>query len=496
MNARTRGTRGKLAVLLGTLALLGSMLPFVASVALAATFSVAVASNTFTPQNLGNITAGDTITWTSTQGFHDVVSADIPLGATPWSSGPLALSVPYSRTFTVAGNYRYFCSIHATAADANLATQSTTLQVGQFDVIADIIAPVAPTGLTATAADSSQINLAWTPSTSTDVARQELFRNTTNTRGTATPVQTFTNNTTAAYSDTGLTAATTYFYWLEAVDGALNRSAPATASAATTSVTTWTVLLNSPVNNVLFVPQNVGTINAGDTITWQVLNTRTHDVTSANIPANAEAWASPTLGAGATFSRTFTVAGNYRYFCTRHATAELANAPTQDPTRHVGQFTVQGSTQQVLFDIATTLQLSVTPASIDFGSVSPAAAATTAVGATVANVKSNGGWTLAVKSIGTNGTDESPGDDAVFTSGSQTVPVGRMGWRVNPGPATPGSAAYTSLSDANSTIGTPAVVGTPDAGVDTFLQYQLTSQFSDPVGLDYRTVLLFTATSP
>ena len=392
MNARTRGTRGKLAVLLGTLALLGSMLPFMASVALAATFTVQIepvaGTRNFSPQNLGNITAGDTITWTNVNGTHDVSSANIPATAVAWVSPILSGTATFSRTFTVAGNYRYFCSLHSSAAAANAATQLTTEQVGQFTVIADIIAPVAPTGLTATAAGGSQINLAWTPSTSTDVARQEVFRNTTNTRGTATLVQTFTNNTTAAYSDTGLTAATLYYYWLEAVDGALNRSTPATASAATTSV-------NAQVS----------------------------------------------------------------------------------------------ATQIVIFNIPTTLQLSVTPASIDFGNVTPAVPATTAVGATTANVKSNAGWTLAVKSVGRNGIDEAPGDDAVFTSGLNTVPVGRLGWRI-------GSAAYTAMTDTNTTIGTPAVVATPAAGVDTLLQYQMTTQFSDPVGLDYRTVLLFTATSP
>ena len=399
MNARTRGTRGKLAVLLGTLALLGSMLPFMASVALAATFTVQIepvaGTRNFSPQNLGNITAGDTITWTNVNGTHDVSSANIPATAVAWVSPILSGTATFSRTFTVAGNYRYFCSLHSSAAAANAATQLTTEQVGQFTVIADIIAPVAPTGLTATAAGGSQINLAWTPSTSTDVARQEVFRNTTNTRGTATLVQTFTNNTTAAYSDTGLTAATLYYYWLEAVDGALNRSTPATASAATTSV-------NAQVS----------------------------------------------------------------------------------------------ATQIVIFNIPTTLQLSVTPASIDFGNVTPAVPATTAVGATTANVKSNAGWTLAVKSIGRNGTDEAPGDDAVFTSGLNTVPVSRMGWRVNPSAILAGSALYSAMSDANTTIGTPAVVATPAAGVDTFLQYQLTTQFSDPAGLDYQTVLLFTATSP
>ena len=143
----------------------------------------------------------------------------------------------------------------------------------------------------------------------------------------------------------------------------------------------------------------------------------------------------------------------------------------------------------------TTLSLSVTPASIDFGTVSPAAAALTAVGATLANVKSNGAWTLAVKSIGTNAIDEAPGDDAVFTSGTNTVPVSRMGWRVNPNASTAGSATYTPLSDVNATVGT-ATAATPAAGVDTYLQYQLQTQYSNPVGLRYRTVLLFTVTSP
>ena len=66
MNTRTRGTRGKLAVLLGTLALLGSMLLSGASVALATSRHVSVTTgpNAFTPQNLGTITAGETITWT------------------------------------------------------------------------------------------------------------------------------------------------------------------------------------------------------------------------------------------------------------------------------------------------------------------------------------------------------------------------------------------------------------------------------------------------
>lgn len=394
----SRSVLKRLAVTLGSLTLVAGLLLPAAGVALAATLTVQlepVAGNRlFVAQNLGNISAGDSVTWQNVNGTHDTASANIPAGAATWASPILSGSATFSRTFTVAGNYRYYCTLHASVAEANAATQDTSKMVGQFTVVADVTAPGAPSGMTATAAGGSQINLAWTPSVATDVARQEIFRNTTSTRGTATLTQTINNNTTATFADAGLTAATTYFYWLEAVDGASNRSTPATASAATSAVS--------------------------------------------------------------------------------------AQVDTQ---------------QTVLFDVASTLQLSVTPASIDFASVSPASAASTAIGATTANVKSNGGWTLAVKSIGANGTDENPGDDAVFTSGANTVPVGRMGWRVNPSASVAGSATYAALTAVNATVGTTAA-GTPAAGVDTFLQYQLQTQFSDPVGLNYQTVLLFTATSP
>ena len=384
--------RSRFAVGFAVAALLISLAPPFPQPAAAATFTVVVTGN-FTPQNLGNIAVGDTIVWQQGSGSHDTVSANIPAGATAWASLLIKDIGTFSRTFTVAGNYRYYCSVHSNATEANLATQSTAQQVGQFTVVADTTAPAAPTGLTATAAGGSQINLAWTVSSSTDVASQQLFRSTTTTKP-ATPFATIANNTTASYADTGLAAATLYYYWLDAVDGAGNRSTSATANATTATVTAQVV-----------------------------------------------------------------------------------------------------AQEIVLFDIPATISLSVTPASINFGLVSPAAAALTPVGATHANVKSNGGWTLAVKSIGTNAIDEAPGDDAVFTSGTNTVPVSRMGWRVNPNASTAGSATYTPLSDVNATVGT-ATAATPAAGVDTYLQYQLQTQYSNPVGLRYRTVLLFTATNP
>lgn len=389
--------RGRFVATLSAMALVVAALPF-APAAQAATVTVELepvsGDRLFSPQNRGSINAGDTILWQNRNGTHDVVSASIPAGATAWASPLLTGTATYSRAFTVAGNYRYYCSLHSSASEANATPQDTSKMVGQFTVVADTTAPITPAGFTATPASGSQINLAWTPSSSTDVASQEIYRNTTNSRGTASLVATFANNTQASHPDTGLTAATLYYYWLEAIDGAGNRSVPAAASASTSSV-------------------------------------------------NAQVDTSQTL----------------------------------------------------IFDVATTLQLAVTPASLDFGSISPAQPTDTAVGATVANVKSNSGWSLMVKAIGANGVDQAPGDDGVMTSGANTIPISQLGWRINPSASVSGSAAYASMSDVNAALATSAG-GTPAAGTDTYLQYRMTVLFSDPVALNYQTVLLFTATSP
>jgi chitodextrinase len=86
-------------------------------------------------------------------------------------------------------------------------------------------APTVPTGLTATAFSSSQINLSWTASTdSAGVAGYMVFRNNVQI---ATTTQT-------SYSDTNLTPSTSYTYTVEAFDTAGNVSA---ASSPATAIT-------------------------------------------------------------------------------------------------------------------------------------------------------------------------------------------------------------------------------------------------------------------
>lgn len=95
-------------------------------------------------------------------------------------------------------------------------------------------APGAPSGLTAVDTPSDQggaINLAWTPSTSTGVTEQRVYRSTTSGTGYAL-VTTIANNTTTSYTNSGLTNGTTYYYVIRAWNGTVESANSTQASAA------------------------------------------------------------------------------------------------------------------------------------------------------------------------------------------------------------------------------------------------------------------------
>ena len=97
------------------------------------TINVVAGQNLYTPQNLGNITSGDTVTWVN-DSVHDIRSASIPAGATAWSSPIQQGASTFSQTVTVPGNYRFYRSLHSRAAAANAPTQNPGQMVGQFTV--------------------------------------------------------------------------------------------------------------------------------------------------------------------------------------------------------------------------------------------------------------------------------------------------------------------------------------------------------------------------
>jgi hypothetical protein len=96
-------------------------------------------------------------------------------------------------------------------------------------LVTDVTPPAAPTSPAATAVSSSQIDVAWTASTSQDVAKYNIYRATS---GTPTLYKTVTGS---PYQDTGLSAGTTYTYQISAVDAAGNESPKTAAKSATTT---------------------------------------------------------------------------------------------------------------------------------------------------------------------------------------------------------------------------------------------------------------------
>lgn len=92
-------------------------------------------------------------------------------------------------------------------------------------------APIAPSGLTATAAGSSQINLTWSDNSDNESGFRIERRVGAGSWGTVTSVSAGSTS----YSDTGLTAATTYEYRVYAYNGAGDSAASNTASATTQS---------------------------------------------------------------------------------------------------------------------------------------------------------------------------------------------------------------------------------------------------------------------
>src|SRR5579862_7270649 len=132
---------------------------------------------------------------------------------------------PYTYSWDTTKSTNGTHTLRAIATDtSNNSTTSASVSV-TVNNAADTTPPSVPTGLAAVAASSSQINLNWTASTdNVGVTGYKVFRG---------GVQIGTS-TTNAYSDTGLTASTSYTYTVSAYDAAGNTSAQSSGASATT----------------------------------------------------------------------------------------------------------------------------------------------------------------------------------------------------------------------------------------------------------------------
>src|SRR3989454_113953 len=171
------------------------------------------------PSNSGSILlSGYKIERSTDGGSHwTTIVSNTGSDATTYASKGLASGTTYT--------YR----VSAITASLLTSSPSNTASATTFTV------PRAPTGLTATASLSSQINLSWTAPTNdggSPITNYRIFRSTSS--GTETIIGTVGNVN--SYTNTGLTGGVTYFYKVKAVNAAgssiLSNEASATPTGA------------------------------------------------------------------------------------------------------------------------------------------------------------------------------------------------------------------------------------------------------------------------
>jgi hypothetical protein len=152
-------------------------------------------------------------------GFSADSSSDI---ATPTTNS-------YNNTGLTAGTTYYYRV--ATTNDASLEGPLSSEVSGT--TTGDTTPPGQVTGLTATVISDTQINLAWTASGAGDLNHYDVHRSTT-TGFTPAVGNRISQPTTNSYNNTGLTASTTYYYKVAAVDNASNIGTYSTQATGTT----------------------------------------------------------------------------------------------------------------------------------------------------------------------------------------------------------------------------------------------------------------------
>lgn len=130
----------------------------------------------------------------------------------------------------------------------------------------------------------------------------------------------------------------------------------------------------------------------------------------------------------------------------------------------------------VTFNNKAAVKISVPSDVVDFGDVDPVTGTYTLTNAVTVNVKCNTNWTLYVRGSGS------------FTSGSNSIPLSRLGWQIN------GGSGFTAMttSDAEVRTGTK----TTGSGVDTGMDYRLTIQWDDDPADNYSATITYTASTP
>src|SRR5437667_336716 len=185
--------------------------------------TVTVSNAAATPPNITTPPGKQTVTAGQTASFAVVAAGTAPLSY-QWQKNGVSIAGATAASYTTPATTTADSGATFRVVVTNTAG-TVTSSAAALTVNADTTAPTVPAGLSATAASSSQINLTWTASTdNVGVTGYNVYRG-------GTKIGT---STTTSYSDTGLTASTTYSYTVAAFDAASNTSAQSASASATT----------------------------------------------------------------------------------------------------------------------------------------------------------------------------------------------------------------------------------------------------------------------
>ncbi|MCH8007493.1 MAG: hypothetical protein IIC91_01375 [Chloroflexi bacterium] len=327
------------------------------------------------------ISEGDTVDWDWYDGVHDVTAyVETTPGTPDWQSPLMTSSATFSQTFNTASVVTYYCTIHATRADADPGVIDANIAAGEMVGKVTVEAAAADTPIptdepptdtptetpveataTATAAPPTATSTAEpptaTPAEATATAAPPTATATEEPASTAEPTATDAPPTATATSapETATPINTPSDATATAVPPTVTATdvpptATATEEPASTAEPTATQPGPTPQPRTVNVEAgsewfgNAGfqsgsyeiTINAGDTVQWNIVES-VHTVyecgdnwNRANDCAGA-AWNSDILQAGGIYSQRFSAAGTYYYLCTLH------------PLTMRGTVTVEGS---------------------------------------------------------------------------------------------------------------------------------------------------------
>src|SRR5579872_4215163 len=260
---------------------------------------------------------------------------------------PASFIVNNTQTYTVVpNNYLTYMFDHwldtgstTSTRDISISSDTTITAVYKTATTPASVAPQPPTGLTATAVSSSQINLSWTaPSNNGGSAITGYKIERSNDTGTTwSTIAANTANTSTTYSDTGLTASTTYMYRVSAINSVGTSPPSSTASATTSGAATppqpptglaATAASSSQINLSWTAPSN----NGGSAITgYKIERSADNGTTWSIIQSNTGSTATTFSDTGLTASTTYTYRVSAINAIGTSSTSNTASATTQAP---------------------------------------------------------------------------------------------------------------------------------------------------------------------